>query len=56
MGIGGEWAVGAALVAETFPKRARRILRAYFILSSVIGIWMATLVGIVIGSNGDTRI
>src|SRR4249920_329606 len=23
MGIGGEWAVGAALVAETFPKRAR---------------------------------
>src|SRR5438477_7728821 len=23
MGIGGEWAVGAALVAESFPKRAR---------------------------------
>jgi MFS family permease len=51
MGIGGEWAVGAALVAETFPKRARAYTSGIFHSSSVIGIWMATLVGIVIGSN-----
>ena len=36
MGIGGEWAVGAALVAETFPKRARAYTSGMFHSSSVI--------------------
>src|SRR6185503_832 len=51
MGIGGEWAVGAALVAETFSKRARAYTSGIFHSSSVIGIWMATLVGIFVGAN-----
>jgi MFS family permease len=46
MGIGGEWAVGAALVAESFPKRARAYVSGIFHSSSVFGIWMATAVGI----------
>jgi len=45
MGIGGEWAVGAALVAESFPKRARAYVSGIFHSSSVFGIWMATAVG-----------
>jgi MFS family permease len=51
MGIGGEWAVGASLVAETFSKRARAYTSGIFHSSSVIGIWMATLVGIFVGAN-----
>ncbi len=30
MGVGGEWAVAAALVAEVFPKHARATRRAFF--------------------------
>jgi MFS family permease len=51
MGIGGEWAVGASLVAETFPRRARPYTSGIFHSSSVIGIWIATIVGIAVGSN-----
>src|SRR6476659_5865078 len=51
MGIGGEWAVGASLVAETFPKRARAYTSGMFHSSSVFGIWMATCVGIAVGPN-----
>ena len=48
MGIGGEWAVGASLVAETFAKRARAYTSGMFHSSSVLGIWMATCVGIIV--------
>jgi MFS family permease len=51
MGIGGEWAVGAALVAESFPKRARSYVSGMFHSSSVFGIWMATAVGLAVGAN-----
>jgi MFS family permease len=51
MGVGGEWAVAAALVSEVFPKRARAHASAIFHASSVLGIWMAALVGILVGSN-----
>jgi len=51
MGIGGEWAVGASLVAETFPRRARSYVSGMFHTSSVFGIWTATAVGLVIGTN-----
>src|SRR6478672_6235578 len=51
MGIGGEWAVGAALVAETFPKRARAYTSGIFHSSSVFGIWIATGVGMIVGEN-----
>jgi MFS family permease len=51
MGIGGEWAVGASLVAETFTKRARSVTSGLFHSSSVFGIWAATGVGIWVGDE-----
>ncbi len=45
MGVGGEWAVAAALVAEVFPKRARAWSLAIFHASSVFGTWLAIAVG-----------
>ena len=44
-GVGGEWAVAAALVAEVFPKRARARSLAIFHASSVFGTWLAVAVG-----------
>src|SRR5262245_654485 len=51
MGIGGEWAVAAALVAEVFPSRARAHASGIFHATSVLGIWLATFAGIAIGMN-----
>lgn len=45
MGVGGEWAVATALVAEAFPKRARARSLAIFHGSSVLGTWLAIAVG-----------
>ena len=45
MGVGGEWAVATALVAEVFPKRARAWSLAIFHASSVFGTWLAIAVG-----------
>lgn len=45
MGVGGEWAVAASLVAEVFPKRARAWSLAIFHASSVFGTWLAVAVG-----------
>ena len=38
MGVGGEWAVGAALVAEVFPKHARERAGGIFHAASVGGV------------------
>jgi MFS family permease len=43
MGVGGEWAVAAALVAEVFPKRARAQASGIFHATSILGTWLATL-------------
>ena len=51
LGVGGEWAVAASLVAEVFPARARAYASGIFHASSVLGIWMATLAGIAVGEN-----
>ena len=51
MGVGGEWAVAAALVAEVFPTRARAQAYGIFHTSSVVGTWLATLAAIAVGSN-----
>jgi MFS family permease len=51
MGVGGEWAVGAALVAEVFPKHARERAGGIFHTSSVAGIWIAGAAGLVVGSH-----
>jgi MFS family permease len=41
MGVGGEWAVAAATVAEVFPARARAAAAGIFHASSVFGTYMA---------------
>jgi MFS family permease len=51
LGVGGEWAVAASLVAEVFPSRARAHASGIFHASSILGIWMATLAGIAVGEN-----
>jgi predicted MFS family arabinose efflux permease len=38
MGVGGEWAVGAALVAEVFPNHARERAGGILHATSVIGL------------------
>lgn len=51
MGIGGEWAVAAALVAEVFPTKARAHASGIFHATSVIGTWLATLAALWVGSE-----
>ncbi|MDB4358889.1 MFS transporter [Verrucomicrobiales bacterium] len=51
MGIGGEWAVAAALVAEVFPKKARAQASSIFHASSVCGTWIAAIAAIAVGTN-----
>jgi MFS family permease len=45
MGVGGEWAVAATMVAEVFPKRARAWSQSIFHASSVLGTYLAVLSG-----------
>jgi MFS family permease len=51
MGVGGEWAVAASLVAEVFPAKARAHASGIFHATSVLGTWTATLAGLIVGSN-----
>jgi len=51
MGVGGEWAIAAALVAEVFPRKARPHASAIFHASSVFGTWMAALAGMAVGAQ-----
>lgn len=51
MGVGGEWAVGAALVAEVFPRHARERAGGIFHATSVAGLWLAAAAGLAVGSN-----
>jgi len=51
MGIGGEWAVAASLVAEVFPPRARAHASGIFHASSTLGTWMAALAGMAVGAQ-----
>ncbi|GIW96501.1 MAG: MFS transporter [Pirellulaceae bacterium] len=46
MGVGGEWAVGASLVAEVVPSHARAHLGGLFHSTSVLGVWLAAWVGL----------
>jgi len=48
LGIGGEWAVGAALLAETWPKSWRHWLAAVLQSAVNIGILLAGVVGILL--------
>lgn len=52
MGVGGEWAVASAMVAEVMPTRSRSVMSSIFHASSVLGVLMAAAVGaFVIGSQ-----
>ena len=51
LGVGGEWAVAASLVSEVFPTRARAQASGIFHASSVLGTWMAAIVGIAVGAQ-----
>jgi MFS family permease len=51
LGVGGEWAVAAALVAEVFPPRARARAGGIFHATSVVGTWLAALAGLLVGAN-----
>ena len=54
MGVGGEWAVGAALVSEVFPKEARERAGGIFHATSVGGLWLAAAAGLAVGSQWRT--
>lgn len=41
MGVGGEWAVASAMVAEVMPKRSRPVMGSIFHASSVFGTLLA---------------
>lgn len=51
MGVGGEWAVAAALVAEVFPDQARAQASGIFHATSIIGTWLAALAGLAVGAQ-----
>lgn len=51
MGVGGEWAVAASLVAEVFPANARAHASGIFHATSVLGTWAATFAGIAVAAN-----
>ena len=51
LGVGGEWAVGATLVAEVFPARARARASGIFHATSVLGTWLAAAAGLAVGSH-----
>jgi MFS family permease len=55
MGAGGEWAVAAALVAETFPVRSRAVASGIFHASSILGSALASLAGVVFTGQGAWR-
>ena len=46
MGVGGEWAVAASLVAEVFPARFRAQASGVFHATSVLGTWIKNTGGI----------
>ena len=51
LGVGGEWAVAASLVAEVFPKEARAHASGIFHATSVLGIWAAAVAGLIVGAH-----
>lgn len=51
LGVGGEWAVAAALVAEVFPPRARAQASGIFHATSILGTWLAALAGLWAGAE-----
>ncbi len=55
LGVGGEWAAGAALVAETFPARSRPMALGLLQALSTVGNIMAAVVTYIIGDLDFNR-
>lgn len=51
MGVGGEWAVASAMVAEVFPKEARAWSLGIFHASSIFGLYAAVAAGTWVGGH-----
>ena len=51
IGVGGEWAVASAMVAEVFPAHARSMSLGIFHASSILGVWAAVAAGVWIVGN-----
>jgi MFS family permease len=51
MGVGGEWAVAAALIAEVFPAAARARASGIFHATSILGTWLAAIAGLAVGAQ-----
>ncbi len=51
MGVGGEWAVASAMVAEVMPQRSRSIMSSIFHASSVFGTLLAVVAGFYVIGN-----
>ncbi|MEM7012502.1 MAG: MFS transporter [Verrucomicrobiota bacterium] len=51
MGVGGEWAVASAMVAEVMPKRSRAVMSSIFHASSVFGTLLAAVAGAYVVGN-----
>jgi MFS family permease len=52
IGIGGEWAAGAALVAETWPEKTRARAMQVMQMSFAFGVFLAALLNLLIGPFG----
>lgn len=51
MGVGGEWAVASAMVAEVMPERSRPVMSSIFHASSVFGTLLAAAAGAYVVGN-----
>jgi MFS family permease len=51
IGVGGEWSVAAAMVAEAFPARGRAQAGSVFHATSILGTWLAGLAGWMVGAH-----
>lgn len=50
LGVGGEWAAGAALVAEVFPQRSRAMALGSLQALSAVGNMMAAVITLILGN------
>lgn len=50
LGVGGEWAAGAALVAETFPSRSRPMALGFLQALSAVGNMLAAVITLLLGN------
>ncbi len=53
MGVGGEWAVASAMVAEVMPQRSRSVMSSIFHASSVFGTILAAMAGALVVGNAS---